>query len=156
MSGAGKVAGAGLQMTRIATTASMSAIGMQGLANQTNKAFDGATRLGRRIGSPVNPQSPIRKSISQNKDKFKDFVDKRRVNKPNPTTSGVKIPTSGNKPLLPKSDGKVKPTIISQELPPTTPLVKDVTTPTVPVITRKEGMTPVKKPVRFPKKKKRN
>lgn len=156
MSGAGKVAGAGLQMTRIATTASMSAIGMQGLANQTNKAFDGATRLGRRIGSPVNPQSPIRKSISQNKDKFKDFVDKRRVNKPNPTTSGVKIPTSGNKPLLPKSDGKVKPTIISQELPPTTPLVKDATSPTVPVITRKEGMTPVKKPVRFPKKKKRN
>ena len=128
---------------------------MQELANQSNKAFDGLTHLGQRVGNPFNPQSPLGKSISQNRDKLKSYAEKRKWNKPNPTTSGVKIPTSGNKPLLPKRDGKVKPTIISQELPPTTPLIRDVDSPTVPVITRKEGMTPVKKPVRFPKRKKR-
>ena len=155
MSIASKGAGVGFQVARVVSTASLSAIGMNGLANKTNNAFNGATRLGRRIGNPINPQSPIRKTVGQGAGKFKEFVDKRKVNKPNPMNGGVKIPTTNDKPLLPKREGKVKPTIVSQERPSKTPIIKDVSSSKVPTVTRKEGMKPIKKPIRFPKKKKK-
>lgn len=146
---AGKGAGAYYQVARIATTATMSAIGMNSLANKTNQGFN---TLGRKFS---NPQSPIRKAIGQGTDKVKNFVDKRRENKPNPTSSGTKIPTTGEKPMIPKREGNLKPTIVSQERSPQTSVIKDDSSSTVTNITRKEGMKPIKKPVRFPKKKKR-
>ena len=153
---AGKGAGAYYQVARIATTATMSAIGMNSLANKTNQGFNtvGNTvgTVGRKFSSP---QSPIRKAIGQGTDKVKGFVDKRRANKPSPTGNGTKIPTAGEKPMLPKREGKLKPTIVSQERPSQTSVIKDSSSSTVPNITRKEGMKPIKKPVRFPKKKKR-
>lgn len=153
---AGKSAGAYYQVARIATTATMSAIGMNSLANKTNQGFNtvGNTvgTVGRKFSSP---QSPIRKAIGQGTDKVKGFVDKRRANKPSPTGNGTKIPTAGEKPMLPKREGKLKPTIVSQERPSQTSVIKDSSSSTVPNITRKEGMKPIKKPVRFPKKKKR-
>ena len=153
---AGKGAGAYYQVARIATTATMSAIGMNSLANKTNQGFNtvGNTvgTVGRKFSSP---QSPIRKAIGQGSDKVKGFVDKRRANKPSPTGNGTKIPTAGEKPMIPKREGKLKPTIVSQERPSQTSVIKDSSSSTVPNITRKEGMKPIKKPVRFPKKKKR-
>ena len=153
---AGKSAGAYYQVARIATTATMSAIGMNSLANKTNQGFNtvGNTvgTVGRKFSSP---QSPIRKAIGQGTDKVKGFVDKRRANKPSPTGNGTKIPTAGEKPMLPKREGKLKPTIVSQERPSQTSVIKDTSSSTVPNITRKEDMKPIKKPVRFPKKKKR-
>jgi len=146
---AGKGAGAYYQVARIATTATMSAIGMNSLANKTNQGFN---TVGRKFSSP---QSPIRKAIGQGTDKVKGFVDKRRANKPNPTDGGTKIPTTGEKPMTPKREGKMKPTIVSQERPSQTPVIKDDSSSTVTNITRKEGMKPIKKPVRFPKKKKK-
>ena len=153
---AGKGAGAYYQVARIATTATMSVIGMNSLANKTNQGFNtvGNTvgTVGRKFSSP---QSPIRKAIGQGSDKVKGFVDKRRANKPSPTGNGTKIPTAGEKPMIPKREGKLKPTIVSQERPSQTSVIKDSSSSTVPNITRKEGMKPIKKPVRFPKKKKR-
>ena len=146
---AGKGAGFYYQVARIATTATMSAIGMNSLANKTNQGFN---TVGRKFS---NPQSPIRKAIGQGTDKVKDFVDKRRANKPNPASGGTKIPTTGEKPMTPKREGKMKPTIVSQERPSQTSVIKDDSSSTVTNITRKEGMKPIKKPVRFPKKKKR-
>ena len=145
---AGKGAGAYYQVARIATTATMSAIGMTNLANKTNQGFN---TVGRKFTSP---QSPIRKAIGQGADKVKGFVDKRRANKPNPTDNGTKIPTTGEKPMTPKREGKMKPTIVSQERPSQTSVIKDDSSSTVTNITRKEGMKPIKKPVRYPKKKK--
>ena len=146
---AGKGAGAYYQVARIATTATMSAIGMTNLANKTNQGFN---TVGRKFS---NPQSPIRKAIGQGADKVKGFVDKRRANKPNPTDNGTKIPTTGEKPMTPKREGKMKPTIVSQERPSQTSVIKDDSSSTGTNITRKEGMKPIKKPVRFPKKKKK-
>ena len=146
---AGKGAGAYYQVARIATTATMSAIGMTNLANKTNQGFN---TVGRKFSSP---QSPIRKAIGQGADKVKGFVDKRRANKPNPTDKGTKIPTTGEKPMLPQREGKMKPTIVSQERPSQTSVVKDDSSSTVTNITRKEGMKPIKKPVRYPKKRKK-
>lgn len=146
---AGKGAGAYYQVARIATTATMSAIGMNNLANKTNQGFN---TVGRKFSSP---QSPIRKAIGQGADKVKGFVDKRRANKPNPTDKGTKIPTTGEKPMTPKREGKMKPTIVSQERPSQTSVVKDDSSSTVTNITRKEGMKPIKKPVRYPKKRKK-
>ena len=146
---AGKGAGAYYQVARIATTATMSAIGMNSLANKTNQGFN---TVGRKFSSP---QSPIRKAIGQGADKVKGFVDKRRANKPNPTDKGTKIPTTGEKPMLPQREGKMKPTIVSQERPSQTSVVKDDSSSTVTNITRKEGMKPIKKPVRYPKKRKK-
>ena len=146
---AGKGAGAYYQVARIATTATMSAIGMNNLANKTNQGFNA---VGRKLSSP---QSPIKKAISQGTDKVKGFVDKRRANKPNPTDNGTKIPTTGEKPMTPKREGKMKPTIVSQERPSQTSVIKDDSSSTGTNITRKEGMKPIKKPVRFPKKKKK-
>ena len=146
---AGKGAGAYYQVARIATTATMSAIGMNNLANKTNQGFN---TVGRKFSSP---QSPIRKAIGQGADKVKGFVDKRRANKPNPTDKGTKIPTTGEKPMLPQREGKMKPTIVSQERPSQTSVVKDDSSSTVTNITRKEGMKPIKKPVRYPKKRKK-
>ena len=145
---AGKGAGAYYQVARIATTATMSTIGMTNLANKTNQGFN---TVGRKFTSP---QSPIRKAIGQGADKVKGFVDKRRANKPNPTDNGTKIPTTGEKPMTPKREGKMKPTIVSQERPSQTSVIKDDSSSTVTNITRKEGMKPIKKPVRYPKKKK--
>lgn len=149
MSVAGKGAGVYYQVARIATTATMSAIGMNNLANKTNNAFN---TIGRGIRSP---QSPVRKAVGQGASKFKDFVDKRRANKPNPTDNGTKIPTTGEKPMTPQREGKMKPTIVSQERPSQTSVVKDDSSSTVTNITRKEGMKPIKKPVRYPKKRKK-
>ena len=146
---AGKGAGAYYQIARIATTATMSLIGMNSLANKTNKGFN---NIGRQFSSP---KSPIRKAIGQGTDKFKDFVDKRRANKPNPTDKGTKIPTAGEKPMTPKREGKMKPTIDSQERPSQTSVIKDNSSSAVTNITRKEGMKPIKKPVRYPKKRKK-
>lgn len=146
---AGKGAGAYYQVARIATTATMSAIGMTNLANKTNQGFN---TVGRKFS---NPQSPIRNAIGQGADKVKGFVDKRRANKPNPTDNGTKIPTTGEKPMTPKREGKMKPTIVSQERPSQTSVVKDDSSSTVTNITRKEGMKPIKKPVRYPKKRKK-
>ena len=146
---AGKGAGAYYQVARIATTATMSAIGMNNLANKTNQGFN---TVGRKFSSP---QSPIRKAIGQGADKVKGFVDKRRANKPNPTDKGTKIPTTGEKPMLPQREGKMKPTIVSQERPSQTSVVKDDSSSTVTNITRKEGMRPTKKAVRYPKKRKK-
>ena len=146
---AGKGAGAYYQVARIATTATMSAIGMNNLANKTNQGFN---TVGRKLSSP---QSPIRKAIGQGTDKVKGFVDKRRANKPNPTSGGTKIPTTGEKPMTPKREGKMKPTIVSQERPSQTSVIKDDSSSTVTNITRKEGMKPIKKPVRYPKKRKK-
>ena len=146
---AGKGAGAYYQVARIATTATMSAIGMTNLANKTNQGFN---TVGRKFS---NPQSPIRNAIDQGADKVKGFVDKRRANKPNPTDNGTKIPTTGEKPMTPKREGKMKPTIVSQERPSQTSVVKDDSSSTVTNITRKEGMKPIKKPVRYPKKRKK-
>lgn len=146
---AGKGAGAYYQVARIATTATMSAIGMTNLANKTNQGFN---TVGRKFS---NPQSPIRKAIGQGADKVKGFVDKRRANKPNPTDNGTKIPTTGEKPMTPKREGKMKPTIVSQERPSQTSVIKDDSSSTVTNITRKEGMKPIKKPVRYPKKRKK-
>ena len=146
---AGKGAGAYYQVARIVTTATMSAIGMNNLANKTNQAFN---TVGRKLSSP---QSPIRKAIGQGTDKVKGFVDKRRANKPNPTSGGTKIPTTGEKPMTPKREGKMKPTIVSQERPSQTSVIKDDSSSTVTNITRKEGMKPIKKPVRYPKKRKK-
>lgn len=146
---AGKGAGAYCQVARIATTATMSAIGMNNLANKTNQGFN---TVGRKFSSP---QSPIRKAIGQGADKVKGFVDKRRANKPNPTSGGTKIPTTGEKPMTPKREGKMKPTIVSQERPSQTSVIKDDSSSTVTNITRKEGMKPIKKPVRYPKKRKK-
>ena len=131
----------------------MSAIGMNNLANKTNQAFNTVGTVGRKLSSP---QSPIRKAIGQGSDKVKGFVDKRRANKPNPTSGGTKIPTAGEKPMIPKREGKLKPTIVSQERPSQTTVIKDSSPSTAKGVTRKEGMKPIKKPVRFPKKKKRN
>ena len=153
MSVAGKGAGIGLQVARVATTATMSAIGMQGLANQTHKAFDGVSTIGRGIGKAVAPQSPIRQAVTKNKDRLKEYLDNRRVNKPQPMGTGGKVPTVSEKPLIPKREGEIKPTIVNQEKPVKTPVVKDVYSPTVPQITRKESMKPIKKPLRFPKNK---
>ena len=153
MSVAGKGAGIGLQVARVATTATMSAIGMQGLANQTHKAFDGVSTIGRGIGKAVAPQSPIRQAVTKNKDRLKEYLDNRRVNKPKPMGTGGKVPTVSEKPLIPKREGEIKPTIVNQEKPVKTPVVKDVYSPTVPQITRKESMKPIKKPLRFPKNK---
>ena len=150
---AGKGAGAYYQVARIATTATMSAIGMNNLANKTNQGFNTVGTVGRKLSSP---QSPIRKAIGQGSDKVKGFVDKRRANKPNPTSGGTKIPTAGEKPMIPKREGKLKPTIVSQERPSQTTVIKDSSPSTAKGVTRKEGMKPIKKPVRFPKKKKRN
>ena len=146
---AGKGAGFYYQAARIATTATMSAIGMNNLANKTNQGFN---TVGRKFS---NSQSPIRKAIGQGTDKVKDFVDKRRANKPNPASGGTKIPTTEEKPMTPKREGKMKPTIVSQERPSQTSVIKDDSSSTVTNITRKEGMKPIKKPVRYPKKKKR-
>lgn len=146
---AGKGAGAYYQVARIATTATMSAIGMNNLANKTNQGFN---TVGRKFS---NPQSPIRKAIGQGADKVKGFVDKRRANKPNPTDNGTKIPTTGEKPMTPKREGKMKPTIVSQEHPSQTSVIKDDSSSTVTNITRKEGMRPTKKAVRYPKKRKK-
>ena len=146
---AGKGAGAYYQVARIATTATMSAIGMNNLANKTNQGFN---TVGRKLSSP---QSPIRKAIGQGTDKVKGFVDKRRANKPNPTSGGTKIPTTGEKPMTPKREGKMNPTIVSQERPSQTSVIKDDSSSTVTNITRKEGMKPIKKPVRYPKKRKK-
>lgn len=146
---AGKGAGAYYQVARIATTATMSAIGMTNLANKTNQGFN---TVGRKFSSP---QSPIRKAIGQGADKVKGFVDKRRANKPNPTDNGTKIPTTGEKPMTPKREGKMKPTIVSQERPSQTSVIKDDSSSTVTNITRKKGMRPTKKAVRYPKKRKK-
>ena len=146
---AGKGAGAYYQVARIATTATMSAIGMNNLANKTNQGFN---TVGRKFSSP---QSPIRKAIGQGADKVKGFVDKRRANKPNPTDKGTKIPTTGEKPMTPKREGKMKPTIVSQERPSQTSVIKDDSSSTVTNITRKEGMRPTKKAVRYPKRRKK-
>lgn len=146
---AGKGAGAYYQVARIATTATMSAIGMTNLANKTNQGFN---TVGRKFSSP---QSPIRKAIGQGADKVKGFVDKRRANKPNPTDKGTKIPTTGEKPMLPQREGKMKPTIVSQERPSQTSVIKDDSSSTVTNITRKKGMRPTKKAVRYPKKRKK-
>ena len=153
MAVAGKGAGVGLQVARVVTTASMSAIGMQGMANQTNKAFDGVSKVGRGIGKAVAPQSPIRQAVAKNKDRLQDYVDNRRAKKPQPLATGGKVPTVNEKPLTPKREGKIKPTIVNQEKLAKTPVVKDVYSPTVPQITRKESMKPIKKPLRFPKNK---
>lgn len=146
---AGKGAGAYYQVARIATTATMSAIGMNNLANKTNQGFN---TVGRKFSSP---QSPIRKAIGQGADKVKGFVDKRRANKPNPTDKGTKIPTTGEKPMTPKREGKMKPTIVSQERPSQTSVIKDDSSSTVTNINRKEGMRPTKKAVRYPKRRKK-
>ena len=146
---AGKGAGVYYQVARIATTATMSAIGMTNLANKTNQGFN---TVGRKFSSP---QSPIRKAIGQGADKVKGFVDKRRANKPNPTDNGTKIPTTGEKPMTPKREGKMKPTIVSQERPSQTSVIKDDSSSTVTNITRKKGMRPTKKAVRYPKKRKK-
>ena len=146
---AGKGAGAYYQVARIATTATMSAIGMNNLANMTNQGFN---TVGRKFSSP---QSPIRKAIGQGADKVKGFVDKRRANKPNPTDKGTKIPTTGEKPMTPKREGKMKPTIVSQERPSQTSVIKDDSSSTVTNITRKKGMRPTKKAVRYPKRRKK-
>ena len=130
----------------------MSAIGMNNLANKTNQGFNTVGTVGRKFSSP---QSPIRKAIGQGTDKVKGFVDKRRANKPNPTDGGTKIPTTGEKPMTPKREGKMKPTIVSQERPSQTSVIKDDSSSTVTNLSRKEGMKPVKKAVRFPKKKKK-
>lgn len=153
MSVVGKGAGIGLQVARGVTTASMSAIGMHGLANQTNKAFDGVSKVGRGVGKAVAPQSPIRQAVVKNKGKLKDYVDNRRAKKPQPLGTGGKVPVVNEKPLTPKREGKIKPTIVNQEKPVKTPVVKDVYSPTVPQITRKDTMKPIKKPLRFPKNK---
>ena len=153
MAVAGKGAGIGLQVARTVTTASMSAIGMHGLTNQTNKAFDGVSKVGRGVGKAVAPQSPIRQAVTKNKDRLKDYVDNRRAKKPQPLGTGGKVPTVNEKPLTPKREGKIKPTIVNQEKPVKTPVVKDVYSPTVPQITRKDTMKPIKKPLRFPKNK---
>lgn len=153
MSVAGKGAGIGLQVARTVTTASMSAIGMQGLTNHTNKAFDGVAKVGRGVGKAVAPQSPIRQAVVKNKGRLKDYVDNRRAKKPQPLGTGGKVPTVNEKPLTPKREGKIKPTIVNQEKPVKTPVVKDVYSPTVPQITRKDTMKPIKKPLRFPKNK---
>jgi membrane protein len=153
MSVAGKGAGIGLQVARTVTTASMSAIGMHGLTNQTNKAFDGVSKVGRGVGKAVAPQSPIRQAVVKNKGRLKDYVDNRRAKKPQPLGTGGKVPTVNEKPLTPKREGKIKPTIVNQEKPVKTPVVKDVYSPTVPQITRKDTMKPIKKPLRFPKNK---
>ena len=153
MSVVGKGAGIGLQVARSVTTASMSAIGMQGLTNHTNKAFDGVSKVGRGVGKAVAPQSPIRQAVAKNKDRLKDYVDNRRAKKPQPLGIGGKVPTVNEKPLTPKREGKIKPTIVNQEKPVETPVVKDVYSPTVPQITRKDTMKPIKKPLRFPKNK---
>lgn len=149
MSVAGKGAGVYYQVARIATTATMSAIGMNNLANKTNNAFN---TIGRGIR---NPQSPVRKAVGQGASKFKDFVDKRRANKPNPTGNGSKIPTSADKPNSPQREGKMKPTIVSQERSAQTSVITDNSSSNTPKVTRKEGMKPVKKPVRYPKKRKK-
>lgn len=149
MSVAGKGAGVYYQVARIATTATMSAIGMNNLASKTNNAFN---TIGRGIRSP---QSPVRKAVGQGASKFKDFVDKRRANKPNPTGNGSKIPTSADKPNSPQREGKMKPTIVSQERSAQTSVITDNSSSNTPKVTRKEGMKPVKKPVRYPKKRKR-
>ena len=149
MSVAGKGAGAYYQVARIATTATMSAIGMNNLANKTNNAFN---TIGRGIRSP---QSPVRKAVGQGASKVKDFVDKRRANKPNPTGNGNKIPTSADKPNSPQREGQMKPTIVSQERSAQTSVITDNSSSNTPKVTRKEGMKPVKKPVRYPKKRKK-
>ena len=83
--------------------------------------------------------------------KQKSRKDKRYIRK----QIKKQIPTAGEKPMTPKREGKMKPTIDSQERPSQTSVIKDDSSLTVTNITRKEGMKPIKKPIRYPKKRKR-
>ena len=146
---AGKGAGFYYQVAKIGATATMSVIGMNGLANKTNGTLSSLERGVR------SPQNPIRKVASQGVSKFRNFVDKRKENKPNPLKTNGKIPTAGEKPILPRRETKVKPTIVDQEQPIQKTVIRDNSSGDVPTLTRQNGTKPIKKPIRFPKKKRK-
>ena len=123
---------------RIATTGTLSAIGLHGLAKGMNKT----------VGAAKTAFSPVRKRLSQGTEKV---VGKSKV--PKPTTDGKKMPTAGQKPMLPQIEGKARPTVTEQEKP--IPPVKDNSKAKKPKVVQGKGNKPIKKTVHYPNKRKK-
>ena len=104
--------------------------------------------MNKTVGATKNVFSPIRKRLSQGTEKV---GGKSKV--PKPTTDGKKLPTAGQKPMLPQTEGKARPTVTEQEKP--IPPVKDNSKAKKPKVVQGKGNKPIKKTVHYPNKRKK-
>lgn len=153
-----KVGGVYGKGARIVTTATLSAIGMQGLARSVDKGIVKGGKL-------LAPNSRPRQALSKGYDKTKGYVQQvrqsvanSRTPKPTPTPTpkasiidrGGKVRTGG-KPMIQRTKSELKPTLDRQDVKPVT-TVKDKSPKNTPKVVRGNGSRVVSKPIKYPRR----
>lgn len=152
-----KVSGVYGKGARIATKATLSAIGMQGLARSVDKGIAKGGKL-------LAPNSKPRQALSKGYDKTKSYVQQvkqsvanSRTPKPTPTPSvmdrGGKVPTGG-KPMVQRTKSELKPTLDKQGANPVNypRRVKDSSPRNTPKVVRGNSARVVSKPIKYPRR----